>query len=158
MTLQDRLRDYINDIDDCRLRLEAADRIDELEAMESVSIVFKQMKHIASLQHQIDAGQDQTRRLGEVIEWHQKDALELQVERDASASTVQKLLDGIRFCIGYKAYPSSELLRIGYESEEILRKRDAKIREDMLDRFRCKQMDYANEIEREMADELEQGK
>jgi len=56
------------------------------------------------------------------------------------------------------AYPSSELLRIGYESEEILRKRDAKIREDMLDRFRCKQMDYANEIEREMADELEQGK
>ena len=31
MTLQDRLRDYINNTRDCVLRKEAADRIDELE-------------------------------------------------------------------------------------------------------------------------------
>ena len=79
MTLQGRLRDYINDIDDCRLRLEAANQIDELE------------KHNASLQHQIDAGQDQTRRLGEVIEWHQKDALELQAKIDNSEGFYEKV-------------------------------------------------------------------
>jgi hypothetical protein len=46
-----------------------------------------------------------------------EDILDLRTERDALAATVQKLRDGIRFCIDYKAMPSSELLQIGYEAE-----------------------------------------
>ncbi len=43
-------------------------------------------------------------------------------------------------------------------AESILRERDAKVQDEMLDRFRGKHRDYANEIERELEEERRAGK
>ena len=47
------------------------------------------------------------------------------------------------------------LLNLPNLAAEVLRKRDAKVRDEMLALFRMKRRDYANEIERAMAAELE---
>lgn len=76
---------------------------------------------------------------------------ERREQLQALAAVIQQLRDGITTCIAYKATPSSELLKIGYDtSAKILARRDASIRQEMLDLFRMKHRDYANEIEREL--------
>ena len=50
---------------------------------------------------------------------------ELEADRDALAIVIQKMRDGITTCLTYKATPSSELLKIGYDTTTIIKRHDA---------------------------------